>query len=160
MKNKQKSEKINPLSEWEWDLTWSSLRYFCGRYTIASAMYPSDLVKNFGKRMSDDQKLVLSEEIQKQIDDAKRTNDDMWLKHDMENWSSLRNYFDKSTWREIHCSGKEIEDTVIIAFPSERKIGDTIESRWIPLDKYENSGSTSTSVNEDYIKEIKEIDNK
>jgi len=62
-----KGKKIKPLSEWEWDLTWSSLRYFCGRYTIASAM-----------------------------------------------------------------------------------------TRWIPVDTYENSGSTRTSVYEEYIKQIKE----
>ena len=52
----KKDQKIKPLSDWEWDLTWSSLRYFCGRYSIASAMYPSDLVRNFGKRLSEDQK--------------------------------------------------------------------------------------------------------
>jgi len=157
MKN---TKKIKELSDWEWDLTWSSLRYFCGRYTIASAMYPRDLVMNFGNRLSDDQKRSLVEEIQKQIEDAKRTEDNMWLSNDMEPWSALRNYFDKSTWKELHCSGPDIEDQVIIAFPCGRKNKDEIESRWIPIEKYENGGSTSTSVYEEYIKEIKDYESK
>lgn len=104
-----KEKKIKPLSSWEWDLTWSSLRYFCGRYTIASAMYPSDLVINFGKRLSNDQRKSLSGEIQRQIEYAMGNDDNMWLTHDMEAWSALRNYFDKSTWKELFCQGPDIE---------------------------------------------------
>lgn len=52
----KKEEKIKLLNDWEWTLTWSSLRYFCGRYTIASATYPAELLVNFGKRLSDNQK--------------------------------------------------------------------------------------------------------
>jgi hypothetical protein len=33
-------------------------------------------------------------------------------------------------------------------------------TRWIPVDKYENSGSTRTSVYEEYIKQIKEYEPK
>ena len=159
MKTKEK-QKIKPLSDWEWDLTWSSLRYFCGRYTIASAMYPSDLVRNFGKRLSEQQGKSLAEEIQRQIDYAMNHDDNMWLSHDMEAWSALRNYLDKSTWKELFCQGPDIEDTNIVAFPCERKEGDTMETRWIPVDKYENSGSTKTSVYEAYIKQIKEYEPK
>lgn len=155
-----KEKKIKPLSAWEWDLTWSSLRYFCGRYTIASAMYPSDLVRNFGKRLSKDQGRSLSEEIQRQIDYAMSHDDNMWLPHDMEAWSALRNYLDKSTWKELFCQGPDIEDTTIVAFPCERKEVDTMVTRWIPVDKYENSGSTRTSVYEEYIKQIKEYEPK
>ena len=159
MKTKEK-QKIKPLSDWEWDLTWSSLRYFCGRYTIASAMYPSDLVRNFGKRLSEQQGKSLAEEIQRQIDYAMNHDDNMWLSHDMEAWSALRNYLEKSTWKELFCQGPDIEDTNIVAFPCERKEGDTMETRWIPVEKYENSGSTKTSVYEDYIKQIKEYEPK
>lgn len=156
----KKEKKIQPLSDWEWTLTWSSLRYFCGRYTIASAMYPSDLVRNFGKRLSEDQGRSLADEIQRQIDYAMGHDDNMWLTHDMEAWSALRNYLDKSTWKELFCQGPDIEDTNILAFPCERKEGDTMETRWIPVEKYENSGSTKTSVYEDYIKQIKEYEPK
>lgn len=159
MKTKEK-QKIKPLSEWEWDLTWSSLRYFCGRYTIASAMYPSDLVKNFGKRLSVDQRRSLSDEIQRQIEYAMKNDDNMWLTQDMEPWSALRNYFDKSTWKELFCQGPDIEDTTIIAFPCEYKEVDTMVTRWIPIDTYENSGLTRTSVYESYIKQIKEYEPK
>jgi hypothetical protein len=78
----------------------------------------------------------------------------------MEAWSALRNYLDKSTWKELFCQGPDIEDTTVIAFPCERKEGDTMETRWIPVDKYENSGLTRTSVYEDYIKQIKEYEPK
>jgi hypothetical protein len=159
MKTKEK-QKIKPLSDWEWDLTWSSLRYFCGRYTIASAMYPSDLVRNFGKRLSEQQGKSLAEEIQRQIDYAMNHDDNMWLSHDMEAWSALRNYLEKSTWKELFCQGPDIEDTNIVAFPCERKEGDTMETRWIPVDKYENTGSTRTTVYEAYIKQIKEYEPK
>lgn len=159
MKTKEK-QKIKPLSEWEWTLTWSSLRYFCGRYTIASATYPSDLIKNFGKRLSVDQGRSLSDEIQRQIEYAMKNDDNMWLKVDMESWSALRNYLDRSTWKELFCQGPDIEDTTIIAFPCEYKEVDTMETRWIPVDKYENSGSTKTSVYEAYIKQIKEYEPK
>ena len=156
----KKDQKIKPLSDWEWDLTWSSLRYFCGRYSIASAMYPSDLVRNFGKRLSDDQKEQLSQEIQKQIEDAIRLEDNMWLTTDMENWSALRNYFDKSTWMELECEGEGIKKTSIVAFPCEYKGLDTMVTKWIPVDNYENTGSTRTMINEDYIKQIKKYEPK
>jgi len=157
---KKKIEEIKALSDWEWDLTWSSLRYFCGRYTIASAVYPSDLIKNFGDRLSDDQKITLSGEIQREIDTAKRTDDNLWLTTDMEPWSALRNYFDKKTWKELHCSGEDIEDQIVIAFPCERKDDGEIVSRWIPIEKYKNLGTTSTSVYEPYIKQIKDYEPK
>ena len=156
MKKTNKNNKLKGLSDWEWDLTWSSLRYFCGRYTIASAGYPANLVKNFGDRLSEDQKIALSEEIQKQIDDAKRNEDNLWLRMDMEPWSALRNYFDKSAWKEFHCSGDDIDDIIIVGFPCERKDLDEIVTRWIPIEKYKDSGSTSTSIYEKYIKEIKD----
>jgi hypothetical protein len=156
----KKDQKIKPLSDWEWDLTWSSLRYFCGRYSIASAMYPSDLVRNFGKRLSEDQKEQLSQEIQKQIEDAIRLEDNMWLTVDMENWSALRNYFDKSTWKQLDCDGEDIEKTTILAFPCEYKDVDTMFTKWIPVDKYENTGSTKTMINEDYIKQINQYEPK
>jgi len=156
----KKDQKIKPLSDWEWDLTWSSLRYFCGRYSIASAMYPSDLVRNFGKRLSEDQKQSLSEEIQKQIEDAIRLEDNMWLTKDMENWSALRNYFDKSTWTELECEGEDIKKTSIVAFPCEYKDLETMVTKWIPVDNYENTGSTKTMINEDYIKQIKQYEPK
>lgn len=156
----RENKKIKPLSEWEWTLTWSSLRYFCGRYTIASASYPRDLLINFGKRLSDDQKRALHEEIQKQIEDAIRIDDNMWLRIDMEPWSALRNYLDKSTWKNLHCEGPDIDPKDVLAFPCERKEEDTIVTRWIPIDDYENSGSTRTSIYEPYIKQIKEYEPK
>lgn len=152
-----KSSKNEGLSEWEWTLTWSSLRYFCGRYTIASAMYPSDLIKNYGKRLDDYQKKSLSEEIKRQMEWALQNKDDMWLKNDMESWSALKNYLDESEWREIYCEGDGIEPTTIVAFPYERKEDDVIVKRWVPVDVYEkNGGSTRTTVYEPYIKQIKE----
>jgi hypothetical protein len=156
----KKEKQIKPLSDWEWTLTWSSLRYFCGRYTIASATYPAELIQNFGKRLSEDQKRSLSVEIQKQIEDAIRIKDNMWLGVDMEPWSALRNYLDVTTWKELFCQGEDIEDTTVIAFPCERKEGESIVTRWIPIDSYEESGSVRTSVYEPYIKQIKEYESK
>lgn len=154
----KKEEKIKLLNDWEWTLTWSSLRYFCGRYTIASATYPAKLLVNFGKRLSDNQKRALAVEIQKQIGDAIRTDDNMWLKTDMKPWSALRNYLDVSTWRELFCQGEDIEDTTVIAFPCDEKEGETIITHWIPIDAYEGSGSVKTSVYAPYIKQIKEYE--
>ena len=156
----KKEKKIQPLSDWEWTLTWSSLRYFCGRYSIASATYPTELLMNFGKRLSEDQKRALVQEIQKQIEDAIRINDNMWLKTDMEPWSALRNYLDVSTWKELFCQGEDIKDTTVIAFPCESKEDETIVTRWIPIDSYEESGSVRTSVYAPYIKQIKEYESK
>jgi hypothetical protein len=78
----------------------------------------------------------------------------------MENWSALRNYFDKSTWKELDCDGDDIEKLTIIAFPCEYKDKDTMVSKWIPVDKYEKSGSTKTMVNENYIKQINQYEPK
>lgn len=153
----KKKTDTSPLSEWEWTLTWSSLRYFCGRYTIASAMYPSDLIKNYGKRLDDSQKKALSEEIKRQMEWAIEKEDDMWLKNDMESWSALKNYLDKSEWRDLYCEGEEIEPTTVTAFPYERKEDDKIVKRWVPVDFYEKSGGlTRTTIHDPYIKEIKE----
>ena len=151
------AKKVKKLSDWEWTLTWSSLRYFCGRYTIASAYYPTDLVKNYGERLSDDQRRSLVEEIEKQIVYAKDKEDQMWLDADMEPWSALRNFLDGTTWRDLVCEGPDIEQTIVTAFPCEYKEDGEFKTRWIPAGDYLKSGSTRTSVYEPYIKQIKEI---
>lgn len=151
------AKKVKELSEWEWTLTWSSLRYFCGRYTIASAYYPTDLVRNYGERLSADQRRSLVEEIEKQISYAKENNDKMWLTSDMEIWSALRNFLDETTWRDLVCEVPDIEPTVVTAFPCERKENEEFITRWIPAGDYLKTGSTRTSVYEPYIKQIKEI---
>jgi len=151
------AKKIKKLSDWEWTLTWSSLRYFCGRYTIASAYYPTDLVKNYGERLSDDQRRSLVEEIERQIDHSKIHGDNMWLNMDMEPWSALRNFLDGTTWRDLVCEGPDIDQTIVTAFPCEYKENEEIRTKWIPAGDYLKSGSTRTSVYEPYIKQIKEI---
>lgn len=141
------------LTEWEWTLTWSSLRYFCGRKTIASASYPADLVRMFGKRLTDLQKKMLSEDIKRSIEMSKGNS--MWESIDMRPWSAMSNYFDESTWRILKCEGPTIETQEILAFPCEGRENEGMVTRWIPVEEYSNSGNTRMFVFEDYIKEIK-----
>ena len=61
LKKKQKTA----LTDWEWTLVWSSMRYFMGRQTIASAMWPSDLINNYDKYLTQGQRDMIAKELKK-----------------------------------------------------------------------------------------------
>ena len=57
------AKKLNPLSDYEWTLIWSSIRYFMGRQTIASAMFPADFIKISYSKLYEDQRMMIYRDL-------------------------------------------------------------------------------------------------
>lgn len=59
-----KTEKnIKPVSDIEWDTCWMAIRYAMNRQTIASATLPTDLIKAYWHRWTDDQKRQIAKDL-------------------------------------------------------------------------------------------------
>lgn len=56
------------LTEFEMDCLWMSTRYCIGRRTISTCLHPSEIAKNCYERMNEDERLMLSKDINREID--------------------------------------------------------------------------------------------
>lgn len=60
---KRKLSPLRPVTEIEWTLIWSSMRYFMGRQTIAASTYPSEIMTHYYKRLQPYQKEMLANDL-------------------------------------------------------------------------------------------------
>ncbi len=138
--------KLKKLSTWEWTLIWSSMRYFMGRQTISSAMWPHDFLKNVWSKS-----ILTKEQIYSLHRDLKEHYDDFGKFGNKE--------IDSPMWEKltILLSGKRYLVTAE---------GPNIPSQDIICIKHNNlyisvEGFTSSNVNqwvhEPYIKKIIEL---
>ncbi len=77
--------KNKKLSLFEWTLIFGSMRYFMGRRTISSALYPWDLIKTYFDRLTSCQKEMLVKDLRDYLEDHKIFGNEMidhsvWLK--------------------------------------------------------------------------------
>ena len=70
-----KSKKIKPLSDFEWTLCWMAIRYAMGRRTIASAMLPSTIIREYYHRFSELQKKKISRDLLDYLSDREHFGD-------------------------------------------------------------------------------------
>jgi hypothetical protein len=135
-----KKEKLN---EWEWTLIWSSMRYFIGRQTIASAMWPHDFLKNSYKKLDSYQIKSLHKDLEEHFKDfGKFGNKDI----DSPMWEKLMIFLSNNRYVVV-AEGTDIERQEIECFKHGEK--------YIPIDSFTNS-SIEQYVHEPYIKEVRE----
>jgi len=103
MRCENKCEPKNPLSEMEWTLIWSSMRYFLGRQTIASVCYPEDIIKNYYKRLQSYQRDMLVQDIKSYQKKNDKIGD---MKIDDIVWKKFMAALDTSTHFIIKHKGK------------------------------------------------------
>jgi hypothetical protein len=84
MKNKKKQ-----LSDFEHTLLWMAVRYAVGRSSIASAMLPGDIIRNWGDLLTERDRKLMFRDIVEHFDDrirfgkgdlAEDIEDNPWLK--------------------------------------------------------------------------------
>jgi len=135
--------KKEKLSEWEWTLIWSSMRYFMGRQTIASAMWPYDLIRNSYNRLSDAQIKMLQKDLEEHFKDfGKFGNKEI----DSPAWEKLMIFFSGKRFI-VTAEGIDVKRQEIECL----KHGD----KYIPIDSF-TSSSIDQYVHEPYIKEVRE----
>lgn len=111
-------KKIKPLSDYEWTLVWSSIRYFMGRQTIASATFPADFVKNTYPRLSTDQKKMIYRDLNNHFNQwGHFGNKDI----DSPVWERLMGLMDDDNRFMVVAEGNNVERQTIECF----KVGDT-----------------------------------
>lgn len=89
------NKKIKALSDLEWTTCWMSVRYACGRMSIASAILPQEILQEYYNRMSEIQKSILSRDVRSYLN-----SDPKYNLCDKQNWAKFCNALDvKKQWR-------------------------------------------------------------
>lgn len=133
--------KKEKLSEWEWTLIWSSMRYFMNRQTIASAMWPYDLIRNSYDKLSKLQIEMLHKDLEEHFKEFGEFGN---KEIDSPAWEKLMIFFSGKRFIVI-AEGDGIEHQEIECI----KYGD----KYIPIDSF-TSSSIDQYVYEPYIKEV------
>jgi hypothetical protein len=145
---KKKLEKT-VLTDWEWTLVWSSMRYFMGRQTIASAMWPADLLNNYDRYLTQGQRDMIYKELKQYFDEFEAFGNPII---DSEHWERLMHYMNKNNRYLVQAkyteSGKIVEDAVICF-----KYKDV----YCSIEKYASNPYHSWYVNPDFITNVREI---
>ena len=115
------AKKLKPLSDYEWTLIWASMRYFMGRQTIASAMFPADFIKNSYSKLSEDQRMMVYRDLKSHFDSFNHFgNKDI----DSPVWERLMGLMDDNNRYDVIAEGNGVERQTIECF----KVGDTYYS--------------------------------
>lgn len=128
-----------PLSELEHTLLWMSIRYACGRKTIAGASLPTEIVEKWWHRISDDQKRGLYRDLKWELDFLTRVGKEKGFGDDCDyRWQKFMSACNVDAYEEVTLT----DGTTEIIFRANDKIyplGDYIKTPWadifIPKDK-------------------------
>lgn len=154
----KKEKKIDHLTDWEWTTLVAAWRYYEHGHTIASATFPSDMLRRFwgnGNPYSDKVRDTIANQFAK-IDHGVRGEKDwtMWLKPntkgafecDCSVWTTFfqfcRGWVDG--YSELTASNGKRTQTVK-AFYTE------FTKRWTPVDGYIKHGQYSPYIPDEYI---------
>jgi hypothetical protein len=145
---KKKIEKTT-LTDWEWTLVWSSMRYFMGRQTIAAATWPSDFIKNYDKYLTQTQRDTVHKELNRYFEEYKRFGHPMI---DSEHWERLMCYMDKNNRYLVESKRTEDGERIV-----EMNICFKYKDAYCPIEKYAEQPYHSWYINPEYISYVKEI---
>jgi hypothetical protein len=145
---KKKIEKT-VLTDWEWTLVWSSMRYFMGRQTIASAMWPSDLIKNYDKYLTQGQRDMIAKELKCYFEEYQAFGNP---NIDSEHWERLMHYMDKNNRYLVQAKYTENDQTV-----EEATICFKYKDVYCSIEKYARAPYHNWYVNPDFITNVREI---
>jgi hypothetical protein len=145
---KKKIEKTE-LTDWEWTLVWSSMRYFMGRQTIASATWPADLIKNYDTYFTQGQRGMIYRELNQYFNEYSAFgNPDI----DSEHWERLMHYMNKDNRYLVQAKYKEKGETIedaVICFKH--------KDVYCSVEKYAESPYHNWYMVPEYITNVREI---
>jgi hypothetical protein len=145
---KKKIEKTK-LTDWEWTLVWSSMRYFMGRQTIASATWPADLIKNYDTYFTQGQRDMIYRELNQYFNEYSAFgNPDI----DSEHWERLMHYMNKDNRYLVQAKYKEKGETIedaVICFKH--------KDVYCSVEKYAESPYHNWYMVPEYITNVREI---
>jgi hypothetical protein len=126
----------NSIKDFEWALLWSSLRYFVGRETIASATFPASVIEHCFYRLSENQKRSLAKEVWEHLEQHGRVGHQQidqphWLK------------FAAALETEKHIEVMTIDGNIHTCFK--------VNGRFYPLDIYVRNPNQETYLPEENI---------
>lgn len=98
-----------PLSHLEWTTCWMAVRYAMGRQTIAAAMLPGEIIKEYYHRFSNIQKEMLIKELKRYVEENKHFGN---LKIDNIHWLKFLSCLDISA----HFNVLLKDDTTLLCF--------------------------------------------
>ena len=145
-KMEKKTNKIDHLTGWEWTTLVAAWRYYEHGRTIASAMFPSDMLRRFwgeGNPYSDEVRNTIANQFAK-IDHGVRGEEDwtIWLKKDKDG-SILRDDCDVKVWTTFYQFCKGWVDGFVEVTARNGKVQKTVKAFyteytdcWTPVDEY------------------------
>lgn len=137
------------LTDWEWTLVWSSMRYFMGRQTIASAMWPADLLNNYDRYLTQGQRGMIHRELKKHFEEFEAFGNPLI---DSEHWERLMHYMDSNNRYMVQAKytqdGELFEDTAICF---------KWKDAYCPVDKYAKNPYHNWYVAPEFIINVREI---
>lgn len=130
-------------------MLWASIRYFMGRHTISASVFPCDIVVNILSELTDEQKMMVLEEINRQLFSLRCVNGitDSSADNsiDLKNWIRLRNYLERTYWRIAHLDdGTEIECFMC-------------DGKFIPVDTYLIHPLMDTYIDNEHIVKLSQV---
>ena len=145
IKKKQKTA----LTDWEWTLVWSSMRYFMGRQTIASATWPSDFVQNYEKYLTQGQRDMLCKELKSYFKEFQAFGNP---EIDSEHWERLMHYMDKNNRYLVQAKYTENDQTI-----EEATICFKYKDVYCSIERYTQSPYHNWYINPPFITNVREI---
>lgn len=158
---RQKTDKIDSLTDWEWTTLVAAWRYYEHGHTIASATFPSDMLRRFwgnGNPYSDKVRDTIANQFAK-IDHGMRGEKDwtVWLKKDIDG-ATLHDDCDAKVWTTFYqfCNGWVNGFVEVTA--RNGKVQKTVKAfyteytdRWTPVDGYIANPLLSPYIPKEFI---------
>ena len=142
----KKTDKIDHLTGWDWTTLVAAWRYYEHGHTIASAMFPSDMLSRFwgdGNPYSDEVRNTIANQFAR-IDHGVRGEEDwtIWLKKGKDG-SLLRDDCDVKVWTTFYQFCKGWVDGFVEVTARNGKVQKTVKAFyteytdcWTPVDDY------------------------
>ena len=140
----KKEKKIEKLSDWEHTLLWSSMRYFMGRQTIASATWPGDFMKNMYKRLVEHQIFMMHKDLKELFEQNGKFGSETI---DSPVWERLMHFLSKERYL-VTAEAPKVKRQTVECFKH--------KEIYYAVDKFGGTSSESY-IYEPYIKHIEKI---
>lgn len=137
-------KKIKKLSDNEWTLIWSSMRYFMGRMTIVSATFPDIIIKDYFLRMSKHQKLMLYDDMKSYLE-----NNTFFGNKDI----------DDPRWQKFMSIMNEDAYVNVLGIDNKKYLCFKANNRFYSIERYLNEPWSECYIDKESIKEITSIIN-
>jgi len=106
------SQGIKQISDFEHTLLWMAVRYAVGRRSIASSLLPMDIIRNWGDRLTEEQKRLMFRDIIETVVDQLRFNEGEFIEEIKENsWIKFASWLDQTNRYIVESENKGKSET-------------------------------------------------